>query len=172
MAPAATLTALQVDVPEAGHVLAAVERARLPGATLLRPAHISLAYPWLEPVEAFGRVGPLERAVAGVAPFPLRLGSVAVFPPRRGRAVVHLEPEPAEPLRALAGTLGVDTAALRPHLSIARVDEHLVGDVTALVAPLLPIAAVARTVELHVQYERRWWRVEHVLHLGGAPWDP
>lgn len=34
-----TLSALQVDVAEAEHIVDAVERAGLPGVGLLRPAH-------------------------------------------------------------------------------------------------------------------------------------
>ncbi len=175
--PPATLTALQVDLPEADHVLATVERARLAGVRLLRPAHVSLAYPWVPAGEAFARLAELERTLASWSPFPVELRTVAEFPARHGRSVVYLEPSPAEPLRALARDTVGAADGYRPHLSLARITLDQAGPtareaIERLVRPLLPISATARTVQLCVQYEGRWWRIEHVLHLGRTPAAP
>lgn len=168
-----TRSALQVDVAEAEHVIAAVERAGLPGVGLLRPAHISLAYPWLEPDEALGS-GPSLLSGLGAPAFPLRLAALRAFPARGRRTVLYLEPDDPEPLRDLAAALGIDTACYRPHLSVARLDHDVArpsarAHVEALVAPLLPVLATVQTLTLRVQYEHRWWRVERTVQLGAPP---
>lgn len=169
-APQPTLSALQLDVAQADHVLDAVERAALPGVGLLRPAHVSLGYPWLAPAEALGRGVALLHGLDRPA-FALHLSALRAFPSRGRRTVLYLEPDDPEPLRALAAALGVDTAGYRPHLSVARLDHDTArpsarSDVGALVGPLLPVVATARTLTLRVQYDHRWWRVERSVHLG------
>lgn len=169
-----TLSALQVDVAEAEHVLAAVERASLRGVGLLRPAHISLAYPWLEPLDALARGAGLANEFGGCPAFPLRLTSLRAFPTRGHRTVLHLAPEDPKPLRDLAAALGADVRGYHPHLSVARVNHDVAAPsaraaVEDLVAPLLPVITTARTVTLRVQYDRRWWRVERTIHLAGEP---
>lgn len=163
-----TRTALQVDVPEAAAVLRAVAGAGLVGATLLGPPHVSLAHPWVDGPGWADHVPALERALSGQAAFPVRFGGVGVFAARAGRAVVHLVPDAPAPLRALAAAVGLRLAT--PHLSLARVRAGDVQAVADLAAPLLPVDAVVRAVEVRVQYDGRHWRVERTFTLAdGTP---
>lgn len=82
---------------------------------------------------AASRLGELiasaREAIAGLAPFELRLGAVIAFPPRRVR-VLALDLIPHSPLAAAAGALeraaiayGFESEerAFKPHLTLARV---------------------------------------------------
>lgn len=168
-APQPTLSALQLDVAQADHVLDAVERAALPGVGLLRPAHVSLGYPWLAPAEALGRGVALLHGLDRPA-FALHLSALRAFPSRGRRTVLYLEPDDPEPLRALAAAIGVDTAGYRPHLSVARLDHDTArpsarSDVGRSWARCCPWSRPPAPT-LRVQYDHRWWRVERSVHLG------
>lgn len=89
--------------------------------------------------------------------------------------MLYLEPSPADQLRALAAALVGAAADFAPHLSVARLTDEEAGayareEIEARVRPLLPVDATVRTLSVHVQYDSRWWRVEHVAHLGAPPW--
>jgi 2'-5' RNA ligase superfamily len=155
-------TALQVDLPEARGVLAAVEGAGLTGVTLLRPAHVSLAYPWVDPPP----LAALADAVAALALFPVRFAALRDWAAAGGRTLLYLEPEPPAPLAALAAALAFGATPSRPHLSVARVRPDRVAAVTALVTPLLPVDATVRTLQVRVR-DAAGWRVAEELTLGG-----
>jgi 2'-5' RNA ligase len=87
----------------------------------------------IEPDRAAPLVARVREALAGVAPFELRLGAVTAFPgPRRPRVIVATV-EPEAPLVALAR--GVEAAVVRagfppeerpfrPHLTLGRVRDR------------------------------------------------
>jgi hypothetical protein len=96
---------------------------------------------------------------------PVRFEQIARFPPdRRGRATLHLLLGDAGAVVDLARALGV--ALPLPHLSVVRLPGEGADLARAeeVVAPLLPVDAVLRTVQLRIRYGS-WWRVEHVAHL-------
>jgi 2'-5' RNA ligase len=108
-----------------------------------RPETYHLTLRFLGEVEAV-RLGALAarvaEAVAGVAPFELRLGAVVAFPgPRRPR-VIAATVEPEAPLAALArcveaavvrAGLPPDERPFRPHLTLGRVRDRAHPDLAA-----------------------------------------
>jgi hypothetical protein len=165
-------TTLLLDVPEADHVLESAGRLCLPGATVLRPAHVTLAHPWLPPAEALAATGRLDALLAGRDPLPVRFERVARFgPDRRGRSTIHLLLGEEAGVVELARALGLPLPL--PHLSVVRLPAHepSLRRAEEAVARLLPVDAVARTAQLRIRYGS-WWRVEHVAHLGDPPGTP
>ncbi|MCI3950417.1 MAG: hypothetical protein K0R11_2351 [Acidimicrobiales bacterium] len=172
--PSADASTLLLDVPEADALLEAAGGRSPRGTAVLRPAHISLAFPWLAPGEAFASIDRLDAAARTSAPVPLQFDRVERFPPdRRGRTTLHLRLAKDEPVQALALVLGLSLPV--PHLSVVRLPgTDRTDELEAVLRAHLPLPAVARTVQLRVRYGS-WWRVEHVTHLGdraGRPGTP
>ncbi len=163
---AADGTALQLDVPAAWPALEAVAALGLDGAVLLRPPHVSLAWPWLDGSAAAAALDEVAAGGARWAPFELMLSRVEVFAARGGAAVVHLVPREPEPVRALTAVLPGGSTD-RAHLSVARVARGDVGAARAALAPLLPLRVRAATVEVRARV-RGNWEVVRRLPLGGT----
>jgi 2'-5' RNA ligase len=165
-----TTSTVQLDVPAALPLQEAV--ADVPGVTLLAPPHISLAWHWLPADHAVVHASLLAALVERTPAFPLRFDRLAAFPPDgRGRVVVHAQPEPVEPIRALAAAVWAladeppPEPDWTPHLSVGRVPRGgPVAEVLQRAAAALPIETSADAVHLHV-HDRLRWEVAGVFRL-------
>lgn len=137
-------SALYLVVPDAEVLLDAVRG--LPGVALLEPAHITLAYPWVEDPEVW--LDAVQVAAAGVPAATVVLHGPELFEQDvRRRTVLYAMLSDEQVPRQLAARF--DAPLRTPHLSIARV--RRTGDVdlvAAAVAPLLPLTVRLDTVEV------------------------
>jgi 2'-5' RNA ligase len=137
-------SALYLVVPDAEVLLDAVRG--MPGVTLLEPAHITLAYPWVGDPEA--RLDDVRTACGEVPAATVVLHGPSSFEQDvRGRTVVHASLSDERVPQDLAARLA---SPLRtPHLSIARVRRSGdVDEVVAAVAHLLPLTVRLELVEV------------------------
>jgi hypothetical protein len=125
--PAATASAVLVQVPEAERVVSR-HRARLDSAAALGvPAHVTVLYPFVPPPAITARtLELLAGAVASVSAFDCRFPVTAWF----GLDVLWLAPRPDEPFLALTRAVAAAFPGYRPYRdAYADVVPHLtVGD--------------------------------------------
>ncbi|HET7736499.1 MAG TPA: 2'-5' RNA ligase family protein [Nocardioidaceae bacterium] len=137
-------------------------------------AHITLLAPWVSrPTDAdLATVAAIAR---GTRPFDVVLSEVAEFPD----GVIHLVPEPQDPLRRLTARISAafpETPPYQgvydevvPHLTLDRRSQEVTPAVVhRRVAHLLPAAVPVTRIDL------QWWanddcRVLHTWRLGARP---
>ncbi len=168
-------SALVVPVPSAGNVVRLLRRVFDPTARDGLPPHVTVLGPFRDPadLDAAG-LAELAAAVGSVRSFAYRLSRIGWFDDR----VVYLAPEPAEGFIQLTEAVvrrfpdhlpyGGAFGSSVPHLSIGIGGPAPALRVAArLVAPRLPIDAVASNVQL-MSHEpgRRPWRVDREFALG------
>jgi 2'-5' RNA ligase len=152
----ATQTAVIVTVPSAEHAVAP-HRARFdPAADWGVPAHVTVLYPFVAPSEIDDRViKALEAAVASVPRFEATCHTTGWF----GTDVLWLDPQPADPFRALTTAVvkafpghppyGGEYADVVPHVTVAhRTDAQRLREVERDVLPHLPIHFAVTAAEL------------------------
>ena len=149
-------SALVLPVPGAEEVVGR-HRARLdPAAGLGVPAHITILYPFVDPMAISPRLLDELTALFEVfSPIEFALAEVGWF----GDTVVWLRPEPIEPMLRLIGAVqrrypdlqpyGGAYEEVIPHLTVGQLDDA--GELrraAAAVAARLPIPVVASHVDL------------------------
>jgi 2'-5' RNA ligase len=158
-----------VLVPEAEPVVGRW-RARYDGAAAQgMPAHITILYPFLrEPKIDESVLDRLRRICRATSPFDLELRHTARFP-----ATIYLDPEPADPFRALTDALvtewpeappyGGAYDGVVPHLTVADdVSTEVMDEVDADVGPRLPLRTRVSEAHLFV-FDGRTWRPREAL---------
>ena len=163
-------TALDIEVPEAGALVAPFRARYEPSAAEGMPAHITLLYPFLDDSRIDASVlSTLRQCFAGFAPFSYRLASIRRF----GAEVLYLAPEPDEPFRRLTQAIwqrfpetppfGGRHPDIVPHLTIANladaaVFESVADEFAGAAKGRLPIAASAFEVALMENVAGQWRR--------------
>jgi 2'-5' RNA ligase len=164
-------SALIVEVPEAEPLVAPWRRTYDQTAAAGIPAHLTVLVPFLD-AGAQGRPGSVDervmaelRALFAAHPaFALTFRTLRRFPD-----VLYLDPEPAEPLRALTTEVverwpdtppyGGQFTQIVPHLTVAHTQESDVLDAAeADVSAHLPLVAQATAVSLFASDGTRWQR--------------
>ncbi|RYU09737.1 2'-5' RNA ligase family protein [Nocardioides iriomotensis] len=156
-----------VLVPEADAAVGA-QRSRLDrSAGWGVGAHVTVLFPWLPPDRHSEEdLVRLAAAVASVPAFPCEFRRTAWF----DEDVVFLEPEPAEPFRALTRAVwaafpdhppyeGAFDDEVTPHLTVGHAPLGTPDDLRAAEAAVLPLLPVRTTVD-------------HVSVLAGRETDP
>jgi SAM-dependent methyltransferase len=171
--PAPDVSALVVEVPEAEPVVGE-HRRRWDPAGVAVPAHVTILYPFLDPVAIDDVVrAALSEIAAGVAPFELSLQRVGRF-----EDVVWLAPEPAEVFAALTAAIvarwpshqpyGGAFETIVPHLTVADGAPPAVLDrIERELAPALPITRRVTQLTLTCREGGRWHDLAR-FELGGA----
>lgn len=151
--PAATVSAVLVQVPEAERVVSR-HRARLDAAAALGvPAHVTVLYPFVPPSAITpATLELLARAVASVGAFGCQFLATGWF----GPDVLWLAPDPGEPFRALTRAVaaafpgyppyGGAHADAVPHLTVGERPAGGVADLRAAEAEVLPALPVSAQV--------------------------
>ncbi|MEU6409995.1 2'-5' RNA ligase family protein [Microbispora sp. NPDC046933] len=154
-------TALVVEVPSAEPLVRGLRERYDSSAAYGMPAHVTVLYPFL-PRERLddGVLAALRDLFAARRPFQVAFGGVGRFP-----GVLHLAPEPDDPLRKLteaavgrwpeAPPYGGRFGDVVPHLTVAEgpggeVSGEAVAGVAADLAAGLPITTLVSGVTLRV----------------------
>jgi SAM-dependent methyltransferase len=171
--PAPDLSALYVEVGEADRVVRDLRR-RWDPAGLAVPAHVTVLFPFLEPMAIDpGVEAALEEIVESVPAFDLELGRVGRFPD-----VVWLAPEPAAPFARLTDAVATRWPDHPPyggafeqvvhHLTVADgAPPELLQQLEVTLDASLPIRARVNEVT-HSVRERGTWTVRRRYALGGG----
>ena len=171
-------SALAVLAGEAESSVIARFRDRFdPVAALGMPAHITVLYPFIPPDSIAGDVlGRLRGLFASHRVFAFSLREVRRFP-----GVLYLQPEPAEPFRALTRDVhaafpafppyGGVHADIVPHLTFAHASsakdlESIAAEFKAASETCLPLRVETREVAL-LDNASGTWRVREMFELGG-----
>jgi 2'-5' RNA ligase len=135
-------TALVVVVPEAEPVVGPWRDRYDPAAGWGVPAHVTVLYPFL-PLEQLDRAARAAlRAIAGGVPaFDVDLVRTATF----GDEVLWLDPDPAEPFRALTRAVGDHFPSALPYGGAHGGFDDVVPHLTVADHPPTPDLAEART---------------------------
>jgi 2'-5' RNA ligase len=145
------------------------------GASQGARPHVTVLYPFGPEATLTTSVrAELAAIAAAVAPFEVGFRRV-----RRFHGVVWLEPEPADPFRALTAAIerrwpaypaygGVFDDVI-PHLTIAESDHAPLVEIEAEAASGLPFTSQARVIELWVRGGEGRWRPRWRLRLGEMP---
>ncbi|MFB7513260.1 2'-5' RNA ligase family protein [Streptomyces sp. NPDC056144] len=165
-------TALIVRVPEAEPSVGRWRERCDPSARAGVPAHVTVLFPFLNAsvVDAGVRTA-LAEVLGGHPAFELRFAHCGRFP-----GVLHLSPEPAEPLRRLTETVaarwpeappyGGRHANVVPHLTVALGQEDAtLEEIEADLAGRLPFTCRVSSVELIV-HDGETWQVRESFALG------
>ena len=168
-------TGLILHVPEAEPVVGKWRSEHDSSAPFGVPAHVSVLYPWIpiDELTADDRQA-VAGIVAGLGPFELTFASLGRFP-----GVLWLDPQPAEPIRALTravagrwpkyppygGEFGDEPV---PHLTISDTrDPDELGHIVADVGVSLPLQS--RVSELSLLVRRAdGWELEETFPFGLA----
>ncbi len=133
-------------------------------------AHITLVYPFV-PIDALGDdvFDAIRTILRGHPAFSFQLVAVRTFP-----NVLYLAPEPARPFVELTRAFearwpnqlsyGGQFAELVPHLTVAQGSD--VGGVAARFKPILPIDAIATSVDAMTQTAGGRWQTLERFPLG------
>jgi 2'-5' RNA ligase len=172
--PRVRRTGLVLLVPAADPVVGRWRDRYDPHAALGVPAHVTVLYPWLPAAE----VSPAEEAaLAALAadhpPFTLTFATFGHFP-----AALWLAPDPPEPVRRLTRAVVARWPQCppyqgrfdgdHPHLTIA--DGHdpaRLPDVTADIAPHLPLHTTVTALTLVEETPESRWRLRASFPLSG-----
>jgi hypothetical protein len=167
-------SALVVLVPEAEHLVASLRGRHDPAAALGVPAHVTVLFPFVSPVddETVGRVAEIARRHA-----PFTASFVAIE--RFVGEVVWLRPEPSQPFSALTAAVVAEfpdwppyagtIAEPIPHLTVADgVDEATAAALQVELGPGLPITTRVSELALLVEDDADRFRVERTFPLGGS----
>jgi 2'-5' RNA ligase len=170
-------TAIIVPVPEAESVVGQWRRRHTPSGASGMPAHITLLVPFIDSdLLDTDRIRDVAAVLERFGPVELSLAATAYFegPP----TVLYLEPERAEPFRAMTEALvcafpehppyGRAHGKIVPHLTVAtRLERPGLAAIEAEVAAMLPITAWANEAWL-MEYASRAWRLRSRFTLAGA----
>ena len=162
-------------VPTLGAVIDDLRQRHDPAWRQGMPAHVTLVYPFMDPVD----IGPTQRArlsavFRGFAPLELSFSRIGRFP-----EVLWVAPEPSEPIvemvRAVAAAFpdyppyGGQFDTIIPHVTVAHGEgldlAALEPGVRARLAE--PVRARVETVGLFTTVRRRWRQVD-LFTLGGG----
>jgi 2'-5' RNA ligase len=144
-----------------------------PSAAQGVPAHVTLLYPFMPPVDLTEVVrSRVERIIAAEQSFPFRLTGVVRWP-----NVVYLAPDPAEPFRRLIKALAAEFPdyppyggmheEIVPHVTVAQdVPEDYFAAAEHALPQMLPIPDVAREAWLIGHTPQQPWHTLWRLPLG------
>lgn len=144
-----------------------------PSAAQGVPAHVTLLYPFMPPVDLTEVVrARVERIIAAEQSFPFRLTGVVRWP-----NVVYLAPDPAEPFRRLIKALAAEFPdyppyggmheEIVPHVTVAQdVPEDYFAAAEHALPQMLPIPDVAREAWLIGHTPQQPWHTLWRLPLG------
>ena len=161
-------SALVFRVPEADEVYSAVGAGRLGGL----PAHITVLFPF-KPVIAIGRRtrSELHAIAARTPPFDVTFGGIDAF-----GTISYLTVEPADPPIEVSTAVwrrwpryppyGDPTLEMTPHLTLAT--GVVPSDISATVAPYLPVKSTISSLTLMTRRLTGRWRVAAQFPLGGG----
>jgi hypothetical protein len=174
-------SAIDVYLPELAGLL---DRWRLPTvsvAALGVPPHITVLYPWRPAPLRASDIAEAEAAVRDFPSFGITLGQLGRFP-----GVLYLRPEPEDTLRALMRRLAdafPDTPPYggqfpdpTPHLTVAKAGSEseldtLEADVSAQLAPHLPLTLTVRQLAIEEEGSDGVWSVRAIIALRGSTPD-
>jgi len=175
--PEQSESAIVILVPQAQDVVQFVRR-RYDLEPAQVPAHITVLYPFKPPREISPFVmANLRRLFAHHRPFRFSLVGLGTFP-----GTLYLAPAPHEPLMELTRACfewfpetppyGGTYDEIVPHLTLAGIPEDLpfervVGEVEAVLCPLLPIHVAATEVQL-MDNSCGQWCVHTTFTLGAG----
>lgn len=159
--PAPDTSALVIEVPEAEPLVGA-HRRRWDSAGVVVPAHVTILFPFLDPVELDAGVDADLRRIAGrFPPFELAFRRVGRFPD-----VLWLAPEPAEAVAALTNAV---VERWPSHLPYGGAFEKVVHHLTvADGAPDPVLAALERELSPQLPIVTRVHDLALVCREGGA----
>jgi 2'-5' RNA ligase superfamily len=166
-------SAIVVLVPEAEHLVDALRARHDPAAALGVPAHVTVLFPFVSPVndDTIRRVAEIA---SRHAPFATTFGTVERFP----GLVVWLRPEPSEPFSALIDGFvaefpdwppyGGAVAEPIPHLTVADgVDADTAAALEAELESGLPLTSRVTELTLLVGDDAQRWTLARTWPLGG-----
>jgi 2'-5' RNA ligase len=139
------------------------------------PAHVTILYPFLPPVELRPAIrAELATIAASVEPFDVRFAAVGRFP-----MVVYLAPEPVAPFVALTATLTARFPGYPPyggafnevihHLTVVESQTEALDGIVGDVEPLLPFERHVGALEVIVECADGRWRPRWRIALGVRP---
>ncbi len=181
-APAPTHTAVIAPVVEADSLVGDYRQRLDAAAGWGVPAHVTVLYPFVEPMALDGFVlATLRAAAASVDAFTCRFRRTRWF----DEDVLWLDPEPAEPFRELTAAVseafpqhppyGGAHADVVPHLTVA---ERRLADLDAVraadhaIRPGLPlVTTIERVLVIAGTQAPRSWRTLAELPLRSGPLD-
>ena len=169
-----TESALVVQVPAAEPAVANLRELYDPAARWGVPAHVTILYPFVPPVDLDDAVMvAVADLVAGFEAFDFSLDKVDQF----GTEVLFIRPNPADRFRALTDAVadkwpqhppyeGVYEDVI-PHLTVAHTGKGASFDaIRARVSSELPIQTRTATVDLMIgSFEPASWQTIEVFHL-------
>jgi 2'-5' RNA ligase len=110
-APATSLSAFAVHVPEAEACVGELRARHDPSCALGVPAHVTILYPFMEPSAIDDAVlEQVREALSGFHAFSFRLHRIERFP-----GVLYLAPEPHLPMKAMTRALAARFPAYPPY---------------------------------------------------------
>jgi 2'-5' RNA ligase len=162
---------LVILVPALEPVVADLRAQHDPAARQGMPAHVTLLYPFMDPV----KLGPTPRArlaeaVRGLPAFDLSFSRIGRFP-----EVLWIAPEPVEPLLALVRAIaaafpdyppyGGQFETVIPHVTVAHGDGLDLGALEPEVRGRLAAPVVQRVdaASLFTTIRRKWREVDRFL---------
>jgi len=162
---------LVILVPALEPAVADLRAQHDPAARQGMPAHITLLYPFMDPV----KLGPTPRArlaqvIAGFGAFDLSFSRIGRFP-----EVLWIAPDPVEPLRALVAAIaaafpdyppyGGQFESVIPHVTVAHGDGLDLGALEPEVRARLATPVIQRVdgASLFTTIRRKWREVDRFL---------
>jgi 2'-5' RNA ligase len=158
-------------VPELEPVIADLRAEYDPAARQGMPAHLTLLYPFMDPV----KLGPTQRGrladvIRGFPGFDLSFSRIGRFP-----EVLWIAPDPVEPLLAMVGAIAAafpdyppyagQFEAIIPHVTVAQGDGLDLGALEPEVRRRLARPVVQRVdgASLFTTIRRKWREVDRFL---------
>ena len=127
--------------------------------------HVTILYPFLPASNLTAAVrAELAALAAAVRPFDVTFGSL-----RRLDDVVWLEPEPAEPFRALTSAVVARWPAWRPY---GGVFDELIPHLTVVESDDAPLDEIAATAKLDLPFDQRASAMEVWRQDAAGRWHP
>jgi 2'-5' RNA ligase len=161
-------------MPDLDPAVGPLRRAWDPVARLGVRAHVTVLFPFATPETVdHALLARVASVVDRHRPSPVTFASVAEFPDH----VLYLQPEPAEPFRALTRALAAafpeyppyqgQFPDVIPHLTVAHDAVAPHEQIRAELAPRLPVTTVAERVELWVEGDDGRWRSRERFPMRG-----
>jgi 2'-5' RNA ligase len=178
-------TALETAVvlvvePRGGPLTAIKAQFNAPSIASGMPVHLTLLYPFVAPEEldqeAVARLADVAR---DHAPLAFTLSNISTFP----GGFVCLDPEPAEPVRALQRAIWAafperppyagDVTDPHPHVTVGKaVPDETVGELVATIServqPLVPVSCAVEKLTVAIRDDAGAWTLAHQLTLGAG----
>lgn len=169
-----TETAVVVLVPAADPAFMALRRMHDPSGADGLGCHVTIISPFLEAADVHeATLARLQTALAGCAPFTVRLGGLARF--AEETPALYATVDPTEPFVAMTRVVGAEFGLapyggvhdeIVPHLTIGISDDPAVLDrIEPTAATALPITAEVGAVDV-VVHEPAGWQTAHSIALG------